>query len=180
MKTPLRRRITVTALLLTAPAFAACSSGFGAQTDQPYQPSVGVNSHEGNVDILNAVIVTEGGETGTLSATLVSDDSADRLISVSSEEGPADSVGVPLPVAQVVDLSDEGRISVSGPKITPGEFVTITLEFRGGQVTELTVPVVDRAGEFEDVPMPAEPSETAAEPSASEPAEPTDEPTVTE
>ena len=50
MKSPIQRRAAIAALLL-APALTAC--GFNEQTDQVYQPAVGVNDRSDNVYVLN-------------------------------------------------------------------------------------------------------------------------------
>ena len=57
-----RRRIAAASLVLLVPVLAACSSS-EYQTDQVYQPGVGVNERSGTVDVLGAVVVrTSEGE----------------------------------------------------------------------------------------------------------------------
>ena len=51
MKSPIQRRVAIAALLL-APALTAC--GFSEQTDQVYQPAVGVNDRSDTVYVLSA------------------------------------------------------------------------------------------------------------------------------
>ena len=65
----------VTAAVL-ALGLSSCGRGFDSPTDQVYNPPIGVNEQSGTVDVLNAVIVTDGttAGSGTLVATLVNND----------------------------------------------------------------------------------------------------------
>ena len=69
-----RRSLAVAALVLTAPVLSSCGVGFGAQTDQVYNPAAGVDVHSGSVDVLNALIVSGTDGSGTVIATLVNND----------------------------------------------------------------------------------------------------------
>lgn len=68
--TKIRRRAAVVATVLAAPALAACSVNFDAQTDQYYTPTDGENAREGTVDILHALIVSDTAGSGRLIAGL--------------------------------------------------------------------------------------------------------------
>jgi copper(I)-binding protein len=156
VKSPLRRRIAAVALVLAAPAAAGCTNGFDAQTDQPYQPAVGVNDQTGSVDALNAAIVSDTDGIGTLSVTLLNNaDQPDQLVSVTGSDLTAQFSPIELPTDQLVDLSKEGQVAVSGPKVSAGEFVTLELVFRDGGSKEMTVPVVPHAFDFGEVPLPS-------------------------
>jgi len=63
-----RRSIASAAVLLTVPALSACGVSFGAQTDQVYNPSVGVDDRSGAVDVLNALVVSGANGSGTVVA----------------------------------------------------------------------------------------------------------------
>jgi hypothetical protein len=153
VKTPNQRRVAVAALLL-APALTAC--GFSAQTDQVYQPAVGVNDRSGSVDILNALIVSGEDGSGTFAGTLVNKDTTtdDRLDSVSGEGITASRRTVDVPAAGVARLAQSGDVSLAGDRIVPGNFVEITLTFEGGQTTTVSVPVVEAGGDYAEVPLP--------------------------
>jgi hypothetical protein len=60
-----RRRLATAALLLAVPALSSCSVSFGAQTDQVYNPSAGVDDRSGSVDVLNALVVSGAAGSGT-------------------------------------------------------------------------------------------------------------------
>ena len=77
MKSPSQRRLAIAALLLV-PALASC--GFNAQTDQVYQAAVGINDRSGEVDILNALIVSGEDGSGTFAGTLVNKDTTNDCL----------------------------------------------------------------------------------------------------
>ena len=86
MLTSARRRLAAVALVLLVPLLGAC--GFGYQTDQVYQPSVGVNDRDGTVDVLGAVVVSSADGQGTFVASLVNKDQS-RSPTPSSRRRPA-------------------------------------------------------------------------------------------
>ena len=176
MKSPLRRRAAIAALLL-APALTAC--GFSAQTDQVYQPAVGVNDRSGNVDILNAVIVSGEDGSGTFAGTLVNKDTSqqDTLDTVSGEGITASRVSVDVPPAGNARLADTGELTLEGSAIKPGAFVELTFSFSSGQNTTMKVPVVESGGDYSDVPLPSA-SPTESKSPKTPPASPSSSPTA--
>jgi hypothetical protein len=162
MSKPLRRRLAALAMVLLVPGLAAC--GFNEQTDQVYQPAVGVNNRSGVVDVLGAVVVSGSDGSGTFSASLVNKDQTDAA-TLASVTGPT---GVQIQLTQLAkvepdslsNLADIGAVSVSGDDVKAGNFIRMTLQFDTGQETTLNVPVVDRAQEFSQV-RPAIPSSSA-------------------
>ena len=177
MKSPLRRRTTIAALLL-APALTAC--GFSAQTDQVYQAAVGVNDRSGSVDILNALIVSGAEGSGTFAGTLVNKDTTDDA-TLESVEGPgitASRTTVDVPAGGNARLADSGEVTLEGSEIEPGSFVELTFTFSSGQRTTMKVPVVEATGDYSDVPLPKPSSSTSpsATPSKSPSASPTGSP----
>lgn len=158
-----QRRAAFAALLL-APLLAAC--GFSAQTDQVYQPATGVSNRDGQVDVLNALIVSGGAGSGTLSTTLVNKDqtTGDQLTGVTGENANGSQANpIDVPAAGAVNLSTDGAVSITGTAVTAGSFVKLTLNFASGQSTTVTVPVVRNDGDYADVPLPkvTKPSATA-------------------
>jgi hypothetical protein len=148
-----RRRLAAATLVLLVPALAACSS-FEYQTDQVYQPGVGVNDRSGTVDVLGAVVVRTSEGEGTLVASLVNTDpeQEDSLTTVSGDGLETDVVSpVDLAPDSLLNLAEEGAVMVNGDRVAPGNWVRMTLEFESGQQTEINVPVVSRTGEFADV-----------------------------
>jgi hypothetical protein len=169
VKSPTQRRVAIAALLL-APALTAC--GFNVQTDKVYQPAVGVNDRSGTVDILNAVIVSNTEGSGTFAGTFVNKDDthADRLESVTGSGITASRRPIEIPAGGAVPpTAESGVVSLKGEAIKPGDFVELTFVFSSGQSTTVSVPVVERSGDYADVPLP-----TSSGPSATPSATPTE------
>jgi hypothetical protein len=157
MLRPTRRRLAAVAMVLLVPTIGAC--GFGYQTDQVYQPGVGVNNRDGAVDVLGAVVVSSIDGQGTFVASLANKgDSDDSLESVDGEDVQV-QVASPVEVqaGSLVNLADTGAVGVTGESVSPGKFVRLTLQFESGQATEVNVPVVPREEEFSQI-KPATPS----------------------
>lgn len=154
MKSPIQRRAAIAALLL-APALTAC--GFSAQTDQVYQPAVGVNDRSGSVDILNAMIVSGTDGSGTFAGTLVNKNQTqdDVLDGVTGPGITASRATVTIDAGGNARLAESGELTLQGSAIKPGTFVELTFSFGSGQSTTLKVPVVAATGDYADVPMPS-------------------------
>ncbi len=156
MMTPVRRRLAAFAMVLLVPTLGACGIGFGYQTDQVYQPSVGVNDRSGTVQVFGAVVVSGSDGTGTFVASFVNKDFEETATLVSiSGEGVEAQISSPIQVEPdtLVNLADTGSVGVTGTEVTPGKFVRLTLTFESGQATEINVPVVRDDEEFEDVKL---------------------------
>jgi uncharacterized membrane protein len=171
VKSPTRRRAAIAALLL-APALTAC--GFSAQTDQVYQAALGPNYRGDSVDVLNAVIVSGTDGSGTFAGTLVNTDdtNADTLESVTGDGVTASRRTIDIPAAGNALLAKTGELTLQGSDITPGNWIDLTFAFSSGQTTTMKVPVVERTGDYADVPLPKPSSSPSSSPSASSTASP--------
>jgi hypothetical protein len=153
MLTPTRRRLAAVAMVLLVPILASC--GFGYQTDQVYQPGVGVNNRDGSVDVLGAVVVSSTDGEGTFVASLVNKSEDDDSLESVDGEGLEVQMSAPVEIKAdtLVNLADTGSVGVSGETVTPGKFVRLTLQFESGQSTEVNVPVVPHEDEFSEVEL---------------------------
>ena len=171
MNPTLRRSIAVAALALT-PVLTSC--GFNQPTDRVYTPGVGVNDRDGEVDVLNALIVSGAPGSGSVVATLSNNDvdEADQLTDISGagENNAQISLESPIEVPRggTVSVSDEAEVSVEGEQISSGAFVEITFTFENAEPVTVEVPVVARRGPYADLPVPsvaptsATPTETSS------------------
>jgi hypothetical protein len=178
VKSPIQRRAAIAALLL-APALTAC--GFNEQTDQVYQPAVGVDSRSGQVDILNALIVSGEDGSGTFAGTFANKNQTDddTLDGVTGSGITASQTSVDIPAADSVSMADEGELSLEGSAIKPGTFVELTFTFGSGQSTTVKVPVVAAEGDYADIPLPSEsPSESPSKAPKSPKSSPSSSPTA--
>jgi hypothetical protein len=144
-----RRSIAVAAALLSAPVVSSCGVNFDAQTDQVYNPAVGVNNRDGSVDVLNALVVSGTAGSGTVVATLVNNDqrNADSVRGVAGAgRDTALAVQVAglrtIPPDGLLNLASQGKVTVRGKRVVPGNFVEITFSFDRGQAVTVKVPVV--------------------------------------
>ena len=151
-----------------APALAACSLGtsnFDAQTNQFYTPAEGVNERSGDVDVLNALVVSDGSGRGRFIAGLVNNSATtdDALTDVQGSGDFSDVQGtmgasIDIRAGAFVQLADEGvePVMLSGDSVAPGRFIELTLTFQeAGEVT-VELPVVTNDDDFQDVELPTE------------------------
>jgi hypothetical protein len=158
-----RRSIAAAAVLLAAPALSSCGVSFGAQTDQVYNPSVGVDDRSGQVDVLNALIVSGTDGSGTVVATLVNNDQQtdDTLKGVAGAGKDAGMTVKPggdttIPAGGVLNLATKGAVTIRGQRVVPGNFVTITFSFDRAQSVTLDVPVVSHSNpDYAGVKVPS-------------------------
>ena len=154
-----RRSIAAAARALGLPALSLGLSGggFNAPTDQVYNPAVGVNDQEGEVDTLNAVIVSGEDGSGTLVVTLANNnqDADDALAGITGADVQVEVGGeTTIPAGGLVVL-DDGSLSVTGEPVTPGAFVPLTFEFDQAQSSSLDVPVVaSDEPPYDEIPLP--------------------------
>ena len=161
MLTPVRRRLATLALALVLPAALA---GCRYQTDEIYQPGVGVNNRKGDVDVLGAVVVSGTAGSGIFVASLANKD-LDKPATLTEVTGPQGfnitvAKKVTVPAQGLVNLANLGAVQVNGPDVDSGNFVRLTLNFDTGQSTQVNVPIVDKDGEFSSV-SPVLPSASA-------------------
>jgi hypothetical protein len=145
-----RRSIAAAVVVLAVPALSSCGVSFGAQTDQVYNPSVGVDDRSGDVDVLNALIVSGTNGSGTVIATLVDNDqqNADTLKGVAGAGADASATvkvtgDTAIPAGGVLNLADGSGVSITGKRVVPGNFVTLTFSFDRAEAITIGVPVVN-------------------------------------
>lgn len=170
----LRRVLAVAAVVLVAPVMSSCGVGFGAQTDQIYNPTAGTDDRTGEVDVLNVLIVSGTDGSGTLVATLVNNDQnrPDRLVRVSGS-GRGGSVRVQMggtttvPAGGLVNLAKQGRIFVSSRDIVPGRFLQVTFAFQHAASATLQALVVSAQDpQYAGIPLPSSGSGSSSSPSS--------------
>ncbi len=149
-----RRSIATAAAVIGLPlGLSGC--GFDAPTDQVYNPAVGVNNQDGQVDVLNALVVSAEDGSGTLLVSLANNDQSepDALAGVSGEGITVDVSGdTSIPAGQLLTFSD-GSLAVTGEAVRAGAFVTLTFSFDGAASATVDAPVVAREGAYADVPV---------------------------
>jgi hypothetical protein len=168
---PTRRvALAVGALVLAVPGVSAC--GFNYATDREYTPANGVNNKDGDVDVLNALIVSGEDGSGTFIATLSNNDRVQAASLESLSFGTNSTVQVAefspieVPAHGVVNLANGEGIKVSGD-FGAGDFIGVSLAFDNGETADLNVPVVAEDDEYTGFDNGTGVPSPAAEPSAS-------------
>ncbi|MEP7091989.1 MAG: hypothetical protein ABI776_17950 [Nocardioidaceae bacterium] len=160
-----RRSLAAVAFLLAVPALSSCGGNFNAQTDQVYNPAAGVDDRSGAVDVLNALIVSGSDGSGTVIATLVSNDDrpgSDTLRGVAGSGSDSSLKVTPggdtqIPSGGLLNLAAKGKIFVAGARVVPGNFVTITFSFAKAKSVQVQVPVVRTSSVYSGVTLPTAP-----------------------
>ena len=156
------------ALLLSVPALASCAA---TATEAIYNPTEGVNDRDGQVEVLHALVVSDGKDGGRLIAGLVntSQDTPDQLADVTPDGGSAQiTVGdgeKEIPAAGILQLADSDAAQVLVKGVKAGGYVRVTFSFDNADDATLNVPVVQATDDFSGVEVPGAvtPSQTAAE-----------------
>jgi copper(I)-binding protein len=139
-----------------------CGAGFDAQTQQQYQPAVGVSNREGDVYAINTLVVTDGQGSGTVVSALINQtDADDTLASVTAIDDrgggmrvqPLPDSGIALPPSQLVQLGNDGSVRVSSKDLHAGQFLTLTFTFANGAPLQVDAPVVNTSATYADVPL---------------------------
>lgn len=145
----LRRSLAAGALALSAAAvLTAC--GFNNPTDRISTLTVGTDYRDGEVLVLNAVVVSSSGNGGTFVATFVNNTEEEQTLSSITGDGEVTSVEVtPLTIKPkgLVNLADEGGFAVSGT-FAIGDFVNLTFAYADGSTYAFDVPVVAAEGDY--------------------------------
>jgi len=157
----LRRSIAAASAVLAVPLLASCGLAFTAQTDQVYTPTIGVSDRSGQVDVIDALIVSKNGGGGTLVAGLVNNDErrADALTSVTGAKSDSSLTvqgDTPLRIDAngAYQLADQGNLKVYGSQLKPGYFVWVTFNFEHAKSITMDIPVTAPLNGLQQVPLP--------------------------
>jgi hypothetical protein len=170
------------AALFVAPALTACAStNFGAQTDKVYTPADGVTNRDGQVDVLNALIVSEDPGSGRLIAGLsnnntTTDDELTGVAGAGNSQGLTVSLAggdTTIPAGGFLQLADNdaANVQVQGDpsELYAGTFARVTFSFKNADAVTVNVPVLAPGENYRDVQLTPSP---APSPSASESGKP--------
>jgi hypothetical protein len=136
--------------LAATAVLTAC--GFNYPTDRINNITAGVNDRSGTVEVLNAAVVAQADNSGTLIATFVNNSNTKKatLQSVNGDGTTVSQVtGPPLAIdpSGLVNLADTGGFAVTGT-FKVGQFVNLTMQFSNGQTSTIDVPVVADSGQW--------------------------------
>ena len=112
--------------------------------------TVGTDYRDGNVSVLNAVVVSDAGNGGTFVATLVNNTDSDQQVTGITGSGSVTQVDVtPVTIKPhgLVNLANEGGFAVSGT-FRIGDILDLTVAFGDGTSADMEVPVVAASGDW--------------------------------
>ncbi len=157
---------------VAAIVLAGCNFITTQQTLEPYDPSDGVSTTVGDVQVLNALVVSDDGESGNLVFSALNSGSDDVDLTVQFEsngEKVTLDVDVDAGSTGVFGFGEDGQLFLAGIDTKPGSLLPIYFQYGDEQGRQLLVPVLD--GELDEyaslVPTPTPtptPTETPATP----------------
>jgi len=142
----------ITAALAGVLALTGCSTGLDAEVVQVYDAGAGVNDRSSEVYVLNALVVANDENSGTLSVSLLDKtEDGDELVGVEATTSDGEPLKakptveqIELCAEQLVVLGRYGEVIVSGEAFTAGDMLDMTFSFREAAPVRLNVPVVTR------------------------------------
>ncbi|HSU02414.1 MAG TPA: hypothetical protein VLK03_07700 [Nocardioides sp.] len=150
----LRPLVTAAAVLALAAPLSSC--GFDYATDREYDVTSAASNREGDVDVLNAVVVSAAEGSGTFIASFSNNDPEEEqtFTAVAGAEGEAITATEFEPVAidpgGLVNLAEPPAGVVLTGEFTAGDVVPLSIDFGNGERISLNVPVVaDDTGYWE-------------------------------
>ncbi|GAA1439574.1 hypothetical protein [Leifsonia poae] len=139
-------------VLALAVAFGTAGCGFIAPqaTTKHYDASDGVSGNVGQIDVRNAIIVTDtkGGDVGNLVMTLVNNDTKSHRVAVQAGDSSAASVYVTVQPGEVKQVGSKpeaatGNVFLSNFTSIPGSLYPVYFQYADETGVQLKVPVLD-------------------------------------
>lgn len=160
-----RLRLLAAVLAAVTIGLSGCSFLYQAQTQRPVTTADGVWANSGDLAIRGVLVVSDQPDHGALIGMVVNNGStADRLVGIDvgiSEITPAPDIEIPAGGAVQLgqrgpgfDDSSTQLLALTDSSLVPGGTTTVRLTFDHAPAVTLQVQVVDREGDFADVPVP--------------------------
>ncbi len=173
----MRARIATTIALAAAlaAALAGCTYVTPQASLEPYEPSDGVSASVGDVDVRNAMIISEDGISGNLVFHAVNSGSEDVELTVQYEvAGTKTDITIDVPADSTTDVGygDDGQVFLNGILEKPGGLLALYFQYGDNIGQQVEVPVLDGSlTEYADLvptPTPAPTIPPAATPAPTE------------
>ena len=143
----MKARAAASVLLVGALALPLAGCGFltPQATTFHYDASDGVSTTVGDLDIENALVLTEDGEDGNLLFAVVNESDSPVTLAVQYEAADGrETVQVPVaPGASQVGFGDKGQLALRGIGTPAGSLLAVYFQYGSEQGSELLVPVLD-------------------------------------
>ncbi|MFT4010898.1 MAG: hypothetical protein QM655_12750 [Nocardioidaceae bacterium] len=143
--------------MLAAPVLAACSTNFNTPTDQDYIPAAGISDRSGNVDVLNALVVTGSDGSGTVVTTLVNNTATNDRLTAVTVDGQATTLGTEadteIPATGTLKLPEQAEVFATGANLKPGSYVSVSFTFANAEAVTVSVPLFKNEGDYASIPV---------------------------
>jgi len=173
------RPLAALAAALTLTALTGCSTGFDATSKKDYAPSDGIVAGDGDIRVLNALVVAaEAADDGLVSMSVVNrGETSDRVTGIESDAGEVTLGGdTSLPAGSSVAFGADGTTAtVSGLSKEPGQTVRLTVRFAKAEPLSLRTVIVPATDDYASLTPSSPPT-----PTPSAPETPTESPSPTE
>lgn len=141
-------RWAMTTALATAAVLGTAGCTFNAEiaTNIPYEPSDGAGTSVGDVDVRNALLITEDGDTLNLVVTLVNQSDTDRAVTIQWEGADgreSDRVLIDGSSSTQLGSADEQQILIEGVDVTIGGLYPVFFQYGDEPGSEVLVPILD-------------------------------------
>ena len=134
---------------------SGCSLFADQSTTMHYDASDGVSTNVGSLDVRNAIVISDNGETGNLVVTIVNNDNDRHILTVDWDSG---SSRVPVDANSItkVGVPDSVSVIMDNIRTQPGAVMPIYFQYGEATGKELLVPVLtNQLPEYADL-APAE------------------------
>lgn len=174
----MRARVVASAALaaVVAIALAGCNFVTPNAALKPYDPSDGVSTRVGDVDVLNVMVLSDDGVSGNLIFSAYNTGTDDVELSAQYlSDGEKQNVSFDLPAGQLSDFgfAEGEQVFLTSIDAKPGSVLPIYFQYGAAQGRELKVPVLDGSLEQYSPFLPQTPTPT---PTPTPTATPTGEP----
>ena len=143
-------RARVTASIAVAAALAAVLAGCTFFTPQAtlkhYDPSDGVNSSVGDLQLSNALVLTENGKNGNLLLSALNPTAKDVTLTVQWDAGlDKDTISIDLPAGKTTQIGygDDGQEFLASIQTDAGGLLPLYFQYGDKPGKQLQVPVLD-------------------------------------
>ncbi|MFF1573129.1 hypothetical protein ACFVWR_10295 [Leifsonia sp. NPDC058292] len=148
----MKARVASSIALALAVAFGTAGCGFIAPqaTTKHYDASDGVSGNVGQIDVRNAIIITDAknGSVGNLVVTLVNNDSKSHSVAIQAGNEASATTRVTVQPGQVKVLgrdprAETGNVFISNFDALPGSLFNVYFQYGSETGVKLQVPVLD-------------------------------------
>lgn len=126
---------------------SACTFLTPQATTQPYDPSDGVSATLGKVEVLNAIILTDDGKTGSLLINFANRNATSATVNVQYEDASGakvdNSVYVGANDVKAIGGQGDARIVMTDVDAAPGSLFPVFVQSGSEPGTQMQVPVLD-------------------------------------